>query len=220
MSSRPSWPRREYDGKPLDVGDVPADAMEAAALWYEEAVAWFAGWAGDQLHGNEAALGTATKDGVPSVRIVLIRGVDPEGVVFFTNRRSRKGRELLDNPVAALTLYWPGLSRQVRFEGRTEVVDEAISQAYHEGRPRGSQLSAAASQQSAPIASREALVARRDAVEAATRGGPVPRPEGWGGFRLVPSTVELWQGRPDRLHDRLLYERQADGAWALSRLQP
>ena len=220
MTSHPTWPRSDYDGRPLEPADLPADGLAAAGRWYHEALAWHAEQGGGAVHGNEAALATSTPSGRPSVRIVLVRGLDAEGLVFYTDRESRKGVELQANPHAALTLWWPGLARQVRFEGRADPVDDALSDAYHDARPRGSQLSAAASHQSHPVASREVLEARRRALDEGRPGASIPRPARWGGFRLVPDVVELWQGRPDRLHDRLRYERGTAGDWTVVRLQP
>jgi len=194
--------------------------MEAAGAWYREALAWYAEHPRDDVHGNEASLATSTPDGRPSARIVLVRGFEPEGLVFYTDRESRKGDELMRNSHAALTLWWPAFARQIRFEGEAVPVDDAMSDAYHDARPRGSQLSAATSHQSRPIESREALEERRHTLEEAFEGKAVARPARWGGFRLVPHTVELWQGRPDRLHDRLLYRRAGDGSWSVTRLQP
>ena len=166
------------------------------------------------------ALATATPDGRPSVRFVLVRQVD-HGFCFFTDTTSRKGGELAANPQAALCFGWIDLSRQVRVEGPVERLTPAEDDAYWEARPRGSRISAASSAQSRPIADRAALEARRTAVEAEVGDdGPVARPEGWGGYRLLPEVVEVWQGRADRLHDRFTYTRDDDGAWQIQRLMP
>lgn len=166
-----------------------------------------------------AALATADASGAPSVRVVLVRGVDSRGFVFFTNYGSRKARELTENPRAALCQHWPAVEEQVRVEGSVEVVDPAESDAYFRGRPRDSQIGAWASDQSASLESRAHLEARIAEVEARFTDAPVPRPPFWGGFRIVPARIEFWYGRPGRLHERLLYERTA-GGWATCWLYP
>jgi pyridoxamine 5'-phosphate oxidase len=153
------------------------------------------------------------------VRAVILNTLDDRGFVFYTDRRSRKGRELAANNNAAFTVLWPALTRQVRVEGRVELVDDATLDAYFSSRPRGSQIAAWASHQSRVISSRRVLDARVRALEIRFAGRNVPRPPHWGGYRLVPSVIEFWQGRPDRLHDRLRY-RHARGNWILERLAP
>jgi pyridoxamine 5'-phosphate oxidase len=166
-----------------------------------------------------AALATADTSAAPSLRIVLVRGVDARGFVFYTNYNSRKARELTANARAALCQHWPAVEEQVRVEGRVELVDPAESDAYFNGRPRDSQVGAWASDQSATLDSRERLEERIAEVEARFADGAVPRPPFWGGFRIVPARVEFWHGRPGRLHERLLYER-VDGEWKTSWLYP
>jgi pyridoxamine 5'-phosphate oxidase len=165
-------------------------------------------------------LATAAADGTPSARMVLLRGLDERGFVFFTNYDSRKGQELAANPRAALVFYWPQLDRQVRIEGQVEVLAAEESDRYFATRPRESQLSAWASPQSEVIASRKVLERRMEEVQAQFAGGAVPRPPRWGGYRVVPTVIEFWQGRPGRLHDRLCYQRRPDGSWRLQRLAP
>jgi pyridoxamine 5'-phosphate oxidase len=165
------------------------------------------------------ALATADRAGRPSARVVLLKQVDRRGFVFFTNYESRKGRELEANPRAALCLYWPWADRQVRVEGRVSQLAARESDAYFATRPRGSQLGAWASRQSAPLDSRAALAARVAEIAAAHRGAELPRPPRWGGFRLAPDRIEFWSARPSRLHDRLLYRLRA-GRWHSERLQP
>jgi pyridoxamine 5'-phosphate oxidase len=165
------------------------------------------------------SVATADPSGRPSVRILLLRGVDARGFVFYTNYESRKAQELTTNPRAALCQHWPTLEEQIRVEGRVERVGVEESDAYFAGRPRESQIGAWASEQSRPLEAREVLEARIRDVESRFAGGAVNRPPFWGGFRLVPETIEFWYGRTGRLHDRLLYTRTA-GGWATSRLFP
>jgi len=165
------------------------------------------------------ALATAGPDGAPSVRMVLLKGWDERGFVFFTNYESAKGAQLAANPRAALALYWEPLGRQVRAEGRIERVSAKESDRYFAGRPRESQLAAHASRQSAVLADRAELEAAVAAAEGRFADRAVPRPQSWGGFRLVPAVVEFWQHRENRLHDRLAYLAQGDG-WRLVRLSP
>ena len=164
-------------------------------------------------------LATATTGGRPTARVVLLRHFDRRGFVFFTNLRSRKGRELIENPAAALCFYFAAQGRQIRVEGLAELVDEAEADAYFQTRPRESQLGAWASRQSEPLPDRATLERRFAEADARFTGGPVPRPPFWSGFRLVPSTIELWQHGPHRLHERELYRRDGDG-WRRSRLYP
>ena len=163
-------------------------------------------------------LATAAASGAPSARVVLLKGVD-HGFCFYTNRDSRKGRELDENPRAALVFWWPELERQVRVEGAVERVDDATADAYFASRPRGSKLGAWASPQSRPIPDRETLAALLKEIELENPEDEVPRPGFWGGFRVVPEAVEFWQGRASRLHDRHVYRRDADG-WRTERLAP
>jgi pyridoxamine 5'-phosphate oxidase len=172
-----------------------------------------------QVDTAPVALATADATGRPSVRIVLLRGVDQSGFVFFTNYNSRKANELDGNPQAALCFHWVALDEQIRVEGRVERVPDAESDAYFASRPRGSQLGAWASDQSSVLPSRETLESKYRDIEARFGNGPIPRPPFWGGYRLVPDRVEFWYGRPDRLHDRVLYRREED-RWAIERLYP
>jgi pyridoxamine 5'-phosphate oxidase len=162
---------------------------------------------------------TSTADGWPSARVVLLKDLTEEGFVFYTNYEGRKGKELADNPRAALVFYWPELERQVRVEGTVERISAAESDAYFATRARGSQLGASVSRQSAVVSGRGELEARLRELEARYAGREVPRPDFWGGFRVRPLAVEFWQGRPNRLHDRLRY-RRVDGGWVLERLEP
>lgn len=191
---------------------VERDPIAQFALWYEEACAV------EKPLPHAAALATATRGGVPSVRMVLLKGFDAHGFVFFTNYLSRKGRELAKNDRASLLFYWGTLERQVRIEGRVSKIPARESDEYFRTRPRGSQLSACASPQSEVIAGRAALESHYAA--AARYRDEVERPPHWGGYRLVPAMLEFWQGRADRLHDRIRYRRARSGPWRIERLAP
>jgi pyridoxamine 5'-phosphate oxidase len=207
-------PRHHVDQPRLLENEMDPDPFRQFRSWYEHSLS-----AG--LPQPEAmTLATATPDGRPSARMVLLRGHDEKGFVFFTNYDGRKGDELVANPRAALVFYWPELDRQIRIEGRVELATPQESDAYFQSRPRGSQLGAWASPQSVVIASREALETRLREVEDRYRDRPVPRPPFWGGFRVVPEAIEFWQEGPNRLHDRLRYVRLATGGWRLERLSP
>ena len=196
----------------MDEATLDPDPVRQVTAWLEEARA-----AGIRFP-ETMTLATASTDGAPSARMVLLKGADERGFVFFTNRESRKGRELARNARAALVLYWQLLGRQVRIEGSVEEASAEESEDYWRTRPRGSQLSAAASPQSEPVADRHALELRR-AELAGRHPDEVPLPPFWGGYRVVPDAIELWEHRDDRLHDRALYTREGDG-WRLERLAP
>lgn len=194
--------------------DVDADPVRQFAEWFAEEV--YAG-----VRAPEAvALATASADGAPSVRMVLVKRYDEAGFVFFTNYESRKGAELQANPNAALLFHWDRLGRQVRIEGTVEPISPQESAEYVRSRPRGSQLSALASPQSRPIPDRGWLEHRLTEIAARHAEAELPLPEVWGGFRLAPETFEFWQHRDDRLHDRLRYRRREDGGWQIERLAP
>lgn len=201
-------------GKPLRERDVDADPLAQFAAWYEQARA-----AGMRMP-EAAAVATAAADGSPSVRMVLVKGFDERGFVFFTNYASRKAGELAENPRAALLFHWDPLGRQVRITGPVTRTSAEETAAYVRTRPRGSQLSALASPQSQVVDGREQL--ERAVAELAERygEGELPIPEGWGGFRVAVEEIEFWQQRSDRLHDRLRYRRDGEGGWAIARLAP
>jgi len=197
---------------PLREGDVSPDPLEQFRRWFAEAAPLV-------RLPEAAAVASVDAGGQPSLRMVLVKQVDEAGFVFYTSYASRKGRELLARPAAALLFYWDPLGRQVRVEGEALPVSASESDAYFASRPRGSQLSANASRQSSPIESRQALEARVAELAVAFGEGPVGRPADWGGFRLRPDRFEFWQNRDDRLHDRLCY-LPADPGWRIERLQP
>ncbi|MFM9965212.1 MAG: pyridoxamine 5'-phosphate oxidase [Planctomycetaceae bacterium] len=194
--------------------DLATDPFEQLQRWLDEVrAANVSDW-------QAMSLATATREGRPSVRVVYLRGSDERGCLFYTNFDSRKGRELADNPQAAAVLYWKEFERQVRIEGTVVRASDAESDAYFAGRPRESCLGAWASSQSQPLADRATLERLTAEFDAKYAGVPIPRPPNWGGFRLVPDSIEFWQGGVARLHDRLTYRRQADGAWRIERLFP
>jgi pyridoxamine 5'-phosphate oxidase len=215
MDARTTHARKEYERAVLDEATVARDPIAQFAVWYDDAVA-----AG--LPEPEAmTLATATPDGRPSARIVLLRGFDDRGFCFFTNYSSRKGSELETNPHAAIVFHWTELERQVRIEGRVERTTGAESDAYFHSRPSGSRIGAWSSPQSAVIPDRAVLEEQYDRFRAAhPDDAAIPRPEHWGGYRLVPERIEFWQGRPSRLHDRLRFSRAGGGPWTLERLAP
>jgi pyridoxamine 5'-phosphate oxidase len=202
-----------HHARPLQEEDAHADPVAQFAAWFEDARR-------SDLRMPEAmAVGTATPDGSPSARMALLKGFDEHGFVFYTSYLSRKARELDQNPRAALLFYWDALGRQVRIEGRAGRCASAESRRYIESRPRGSRLSALASRQSEPVASREALEVAVAELADRYRDRELPVPDDWGGYRIAPESFEFWQHREDRLHDRLRYTPVADG-WRIERLSP
>jgi pyridoxamine 5'-phosphate oxidase len=215
MEPRATHARKEYEQATLDETTVARDPIRQFAAWYDDAVA------AGVPEPEAMTLATATPAGRPSARVVLLRGFDARGFCFYTNYGSHKGRELTANPHAALTFHWPDLERQIRIEGRVEQTTAAESDEYFRTRPSTSRIGAWSSPQSEVISDRgslEALFARFRADH--PDDSAIPRPRNWGGFRVVPERIEFWQGRPSRLHDRLRFRRDADGAWILERLAP
>ncbi len=205
--------RKEYTRAGLSEDDVNPDPIVQFHEWFEMAV-------GADLHEpNAMIVATATKEGRPSVRTVLLKGYEERGFVFYTNYEGRKARELEANPMCALLFYWGELERQVRIEGRASRLSAEESDAYFLSRPRGSRIGAWASQQSRSVEARSVLEERVRALEREYEGREIPRPPFWGGYRVEPEVIEFWQGRENRLHDRLVYRRDGEG-WKIERLQP
>ena len=200
--------------KTLTEDQAAANPFGQFRLWFEEALR------ADLPQPEAMTLATSTRDGRPSARMVLLKQVDERGFVFHTNYRSRKGWEIEENPWAAAILFWAELRRQIRIEGQVEKLSAAESDAYFSSRDAGSRLAAWASPQSRVIDDRASLERRMGELTMQYRGRDVPRPDYWGGYRLRPVSIEFWQGRPDRLHDRLRYRRDADGGWVIERLAP
>jgi pyridoxamine 5'-phosphate oxidase len=206
--------RQTVQAAALDEADAAADPIQQFEKWYAQARA-----AGLQEPGA-VTLATVSPEGQPSARVVLIKEAGGRGFVFYTNYRSRKGRELTANPRAALVFYWPELSRQVRVTGQVTKTSSSETEAYFRTRPRGAQLGAWASWQSSEIPDRDVLERRVQKMESRFAGREIPPPPGWGGYRLRPETIEFWQARENRLHDRLQYSRKANGRWGMERLSP
>lgn len=205
--------RKTYTMGALNESDVSKDALEQFKDWLNVALE------SDLLEPTAMTLSTADKQGRPSARLVLLKGVDQHGFTFFTNYQSRKAKELLENPYAALTFYWDKLERQVRVEGKVKQVPPEESESYFKSRPHSSQIGAWASAQSTVIASRDVVEANVKALSEYYTEGNVPLPEFWGGYMLEPEVLEFWQGRPSRLHDRLRYTKEEKG-WKIERLSP
>ena len=198
----------------MDFDHPPADPVAQARQWFEEATAT------SLINPHAMALATVDPDGRPSARTVLMKGFDERGAVFYTNRESRKGAAFDAGSGAALLFHWDSLLRQLSIEGTVSHVDDAESDAYFASRPRGAQIGAWASQQSKPVDSRSVIETALTEVTRRYEGGPVPRPPHWGGYRVALEQIEFWQGRIDRLHDRVVYTRDEQGGWTTRRLSP
>jgi pyridoxamine 5'-phosphate oxidase len=230
--------RRDYTAGHLDRSGLDPDPLKQFSIWFEAATrskqaggrlrrfgigiykSFTALFGGKNLEANAMSLATVGPDGKPSVRTVLLKGVDARGFIFFTNYDSRKGRELTANPNAALTFYWPELERQICIAGTVSRLPRGESETYFHSRPHGSQIAAAASRQSQPVANRAELETLFHELEQKFARTAVPMPENWGGYVLSPERIEFWQGRASRLHDRFCYLRDKDGSWTIQRLSP
>jgi pyridoxamine 5'-phosphate oxidase len=206
--------RHEYDAHGLRRADLHSDPIEQFNAWFAAALA------AEMRDPNAMSLATASPEGKPSVRIVLLKGVDHRGFSFFTNYDSEKGRHLDANPFAALAFYWSKLERQVRITGPVERTSREDSAAYFHSRPVGSRLGAWVSRQSEVVDARQVLDARMEAMRERFHNSEITLPPHWGGYRLKPETLEFWQGRPNRLHDRFRYSRRDDNSWQIDRLAP
>ena len=206
--------RKNYSQKNLSEKDVEDSPIQQFSKWWDEAVA------SEIVEVNAMTLATASSDGIPSARIVLLKGFDTKGFTFFTNYNSFKGQQLAENPKACLVFFWKELERQVRITGLIEKISSADSDEYFSSRPAGSQVGALASPQSNVIESREWLDNNYKELESKLDGKPLQRPSHWGGYIVRPVIIEFWQGRPSRLHDRLQYTLQENGKWKIERLAP
>jgi len=206
--------RQEYSQKGLNEKEAEPNPFQQFQIWFDQALS------AQLLEPNAMTLATVTAEGKPSARVVLLKHFNEQGFVFYSNYHSRKGQELGQNPWAALVFWWASLERQVRIEGRVEQVSEQESDAYFYSRPWGSRLGAWASEQSQVVSDRQVLEQRLVELEQQYQDQEIPRPPHWGGYRLVPIAIEFWQGRPNRLHDRLSYHRLEDGNWQIERLSP
>ena len=206
--------RKDYQFQGLSETDADRNPFKQFQLWFDQALA-------AQLpEPNAMTVATVTKSGKPRARVVLLKNFDERGFVFYTNYHSHKGQELADNPQAAIAFWWAELERQVRIEGRVLKVSDRESDEYFHSRPFNSRLGAWASEQSQVIESREVLEQSLQDLKTKYENQDIPRPPHWGGFRVIPTAIEFWQGRPSRLHDRLLYSLLDDGSWQIERLSP
>lgn len=205
--------RRDYCLQSLDQKDLDANPFTQFIAWLDVAIS------AEVIEPNAMALATASQDGIPSCRMVLMKHFDEHGLIFYTDNHSRKAKELHQNPMASGVLYWEKLERQMIIEGPVSLVSRKETEAYFSSRPRGSQIGSWASKQDAPLLSREDLEKAYDAIEIKYDGKEIPCPESWTGFRIIPQRFEFWQGRSDRLHDRFCYSISRD-RWSITRLSP
>lgn len=208
--------RQNYTLAGLTEADVDSDPLKQFEIWFQQALN------ADLIEPNAMTLATATPEGKPTARIVLLKGVDQRGFIFYTNYESQKGQQLIANPYAALVFLWDKLERQIRIEGKVEKLDIEESAAYFHSRPKTSQLGAWASDQSRVIPDREVIEQKLAdlKIQYSDEAIEVPLPDHWGGFRVIPNRLEFWQGRPSRLHDRLVYDLPTNGSWQITRLSP
>jgi len=206
--------RKDYRLQTLDESGVAADPITQFGVWWQEALQ------SEIEEVNAMTLATANQQGIPAARIVLLKGVDERGFVFFTNYESNKADDLHQNPHACLVFFWKELERQIRISGQVEKVSEAESDQYFHSRPAGSRIGAWASPQSSVISSREIIEEKVAAFQQSFEGKEIPRPVHWGGYRVKPVKIEFWQGRSNRLHDRIQYTLQSEGSWKIERLAP
>ncbi len=209
--------RRQYADEALGAEELHQDPIAQFTAWFDDAQS---AESADWFEPNAMTLATSDLSGQVSARIVLLKNISPSGLTFFTNYQSNKARQLLENPRASLVFYWPHRERQVRIEGQVSKTDAATSDEYFHARPRESQLGAIASPQSQPLADRKTIEAETKKLASEYGDQEIPRPEYWGGYLLQPNRFEFWQGRPSRLHDRLVYTRQPDKNWTITRLAP
>lgn len=214
MSTSIADMRKEYTQRSLDVRDVAHDPIKQFTQWFEEAQN------AQVPEPNAMHLSTVSAEGKPSGRIVLLKGIENRQFLFYSNYQSRKGKEIDQSPFVALTFFWAELERQVRIEGTTSQLDEQTSTEYFHSRPRASQIGAWTSPQSEPIEDRSILDERKESFDQKFEDQEVPKPPHWGGYAITPTVIEFWQGRPSRLHDRILYQKTPDGSWQIQRLAP
>lgn len=209
--------RKEYETQGIDDAEMLDDPIKTFRNWFAVATEKC-----DEslVEANAMTLATADRSGLVTSRVVLLKGVDADAIRFYSNYESTKGKQLAENPQASVNFHWAYLGRQVRMRGGVAKTSRADSETYFHSRPRGSQIGAAVSQQSSVIDSREQLEQKRAELESKYEGQPVPLPDNWGGYALTPVVIEFWQGRSDRLHDRVVYEKAADGTWTRCRISP
>ena len=206
--------RRDFDQQGLRRSQLLSNPLKQFESWLDEAIK------ADITDPTAMTLATADQNGRPTARIVLLKGLDEQGLCFYTHYHSNKARQIAANPQGALVFFWPAMDRQIRFEGAIQKVSRQQSQAYFQSRPLGSQISATASDQSQPVGSRELLEQRAEEIARQAERAALQLPDFWGGYRLIPDRAEFWVGRPSRLHDRFEYSLQADGNWQIQRLCP